>query len=123
MTIGDTFLIDHLWVVISDPAKNGGKFVIVNLTTDKIRAGEECALSPGDHPWIIKKSYVSFGDAREVGPKEEAELTKHITSGKIKRHFPMGHSVLRRITATAGRSKALPTILRCHFVTPKQNSK
>ena len=62
--LGDAFLFglhSHLWIVISEPAKHAGNFVIVNLTTDVFRAGKECELGLGDHEWIIQKCYVSFG--------------------------------------------------------------
>jgi len=70
MKLGDAFLMphphqsfDHLWFVISDPAKHSGTFIIVNITGDEHRAGGECPLGPADHKWVNKKCWVSFGDA------------------------------------------------------------
>ena len=112
MQIGDTFLWSeggHLWVVISDPKMHGGEFIAANLTKDMFRAGKECELAPGDHQWIKEKTYVSFGDALKVGPKEAVNLENHISSGAIRRHFPMKSSVLEKIIEVAKKTKALPT--------------
>ena len=79
--LGDTFLLgqaSHLWVVISDPKKHAGEFVLVNITTDAFRAGKDCELNVGDHQWIRHKSYVNFGDARKVTPQEEANFRRQM---------------------------------------------
>ncbi len=115
MQLGDTFVIDHLWIVVSDPAKHAGKFIIVNLTTDIFRAGKECELNPGDHQWIKQKCYVSFADAREVSPKEEAKISAYMTAGTITKHFPMNPAILQKIVAAAKQSKALAVGLRKYF--------
>ena len=112
MQLGDTFILGqggHLWIVISDPGKHAGKFIIVNLTTDVFRAGKDCELNPGDHQWITAKSYVNFGDAREVSPKEEAKIVAYMAAGTIKKHFPMNSVILQKIVAAGKQSKALPT--------------
>ena len=116
--ISDTLIFapdGHLWVVISDSTKHAGHSIIVNITSDVFRAGKECELNIGDHQWIKKKSYVSFGDARKVTPKEEATIIKLISSGAIKRHFPMKSSVLQKIIAAAKSSKAMPQELKAYL--------
>lgn len=110
--LGDTFILGergHLWIVISEPTKHAGHFVIVNLTTDVFRAGCDCELNPGDHQWITEKCYVTFGDARKVGPKEAAQILAYMAAGTITKHFPMNASVLQKIIAAGKQSKALPT--------------
>ncbi len=75
MNLGDAFLMRipgkglHLWFVISDPTIHPA-FIIVNVTTDAMRTGQECALSPADHKWITKQCYVSFADALEITPQK-----------------------------------------------------
>jgi hypothetical protein len=116
--IGDTLLFapdGHLWVVISDSAKHAGHFIIVNVTSDVFRAGRECELNIGDHQWITKKSYISFGDARKVSPKEEAVIIKLIASGTVRSHYPMKSSVLQKIIASAKISKAMSEELKTYL--------
>jgi hypothetical protein len=108
--IGDTFLFgqgSHLWVVISDPAKNNGEYVIVNLTTDVFRAGKECQLDVGDHQWVRQTSYVSYGDARKVTPKENARIQSLVSQGQVRQHFPMKQATLQKIISQAKTSNAI----------------
>ena len=112
MKLGDTFVMTHLWIVASEPSQHGGNFIIVNLTTDVNRAGTDCELDKGDHPWITQKCYVSFGDAREVTPKEEAKILMFMSGGQIKMHYPMQQSIIDKIRAAAKTSKALAVAWR-----------
>jgi hypothetical protein len=115
---GDAFILGlggHLWVVISEPVKHAGHFVIVNLTTDVFRAGTECELMPGDHQWIREKCYVSFGDAREVTPRQGAQIVAHMATGAIIKQYPVTHAVLQKIIEAAKKSKALPIGLITYF--------
>jgi hypothetical protein len=116
MQLGDTFLMPcpwsqakilHLWIVISDPAKHGGIFVIVNLTTDRARSGSDCKLNKGDHPWVTEECFVSFGDALEITPSQEAMINQLIPSKTVILHDPLDEEVLLRIITAAKQSKAL----------------
>jgi hypothetical protein len=118
MQIGDSFLmpspghsLDHLWIVISDPNAKGGCFVIVNLTTDVLRAGKECDLNVGDHRFINQKCYVNFADAMEIDPPRAACIDALIGK-KITPHDPIDPTLLQRIVSAAKTSKALPVKLR-----------
>lgn len=116
--LGDTYYWKdggHLWVVISDPAKHCGEFVAVNLTTDVFRAGKECELNVGDHKWISKKTYVCFGDAMKLGPKEESNLQAQIAIGTMKMHSPMNPSVLAKVIAKGKITKSLADDLKAYL--------
>jgi hypothetical protein len=118
MQFGDTFVMGvggHLWIVVSDPAKHSGHFVIANLTKDEYRTGKECELNKGDHGWIACKCFVNFGGAREVTPTEVAKITALMGSGHITPHLPMSHAILQKITTAAKTSKALKTGLKKYF--------
>lgn len=118
MQYGDTFVMGvggHLWIVISDPAKHNGSFVIANLTTDEYRAGKDCELNKSDHSWIKCKCFVNFGDAREVTPTEEAKMASLIAAGHITPNLPMNLPILQKIAIAAKTSKALNTGLKKYF--------
>jgi hypothetical protein len=114
MKLGDAFRmgvppkynVRHLFFVISDPAQNGGTFVIVNITKDYIRAGRECVLHKGDHPWIIAESFVAFRDAREITPPVATSLCSLIGS-EVFMEEPLESTVLKRIIETAKVSRSL----------------
>lgn len=118
MQAGDTFIIAnaHLWMVLSDPSSHGGCFVFANLTTDSRRAGTDCELNCGDHPWVTRKCYVNFGDAYEVTPEHEARMAVFIASNGIVRHLPLEPAILQRIVAAAKVSKALAKNLQKYFI-------
>ncbi len=115
MQLGDSFLMrspgqsfDHLWIVISDPTRHAGTFIIVNLTTNVARAGAECELNKGDHRWVVEKCFVSFADAIEITPDGEKRIKEQIADKTIATHFPLEESVLQRILTAAKTSKTLP---------------
>jgi|SRR5271157_1402856 len=117
MQLGETFVMGtggHLWIVISDPVAHP-ECIIVNITSDVFRAGKECELGPGDHPFITDKSYISFGDAKKVTPEAEAKLQQCVESGLVTRHAVMRRSVLDRIVAAGKVSKALRTEYRAYL--------
>jgi len=108
--IGDSFVIGqggHLWVVISDPSLHNGEYIIANLTTDEFRAGKECELNVGDHPWITEKCFVSFGDARKVTRAEDAKIAANMATRAIRKQYPMSGAVLQKIVTAAKQSKAI----------------
>ena len=105
---------DHLWIVISDPSTHQGAFVIVNLTKDKNRAGNECLVSPGDHPWIKDKCFVNFADAMEITAEKTAYL-ELLVGKQITMQAEMEVKVLERIRTAARASKALPIAYRKYF--------
>jgi hypothetical protein len=115
MKLGDAFLMavppnfdrEHLFFVISDPAKNAGTFIIANITGDEIRAGRECVLVRGDHPWIVKESFVTFTDALEITPAH-AQKIDALMGTTIKPQPCLSAEILTKIVQAAKTSKAIP---------------
>jgi hypothetical protein len=104
VNLGDTFSwcptgigIEHLWIIISDPAAHGGKCVIINITEAQ---GGQCAyaLVPGQHSYIYKKSEVNFGDAMLTSV---AVIQVHLTSGSAIAHDPMDKEIVAEIIRQA----------------------
>lgn len=115
MKLGDCFLMpvppkferEHLWFVMSDPAKCGGTFIIANITTDLLRAGKECVLTAGDHPWITGECFVTFADALEITP-DRAQYLDLLIGTKVIMHQPLKPAILARIVEAAKVSRAFP---------------
>ena len=122
MNLGDTFLMsvppnfdrDHLFIVISDPAKRQGTFIIVNLTTDQFRAGSECILAVGDHPWITRQCFVTFTDAIEITPQHLQTIQAFVGS-RITLQPCLSPAVVAKIIAAAKQSKAIPQAFKKYF--------
>jgi len=118
MQLGDTFVMGqggHLWIVISDPSTHSGEFIIVNITSDLSRAGKDCELMPGDHPFINGPSYVTYGDARKVTPQQEILLVQAMSSGAITKHASMKQTVLAKVVAAGKTSNAFPVGFRAYL--------
>jgi len=64
----DTFIPSgadsHLWVVVSDPARNPHEVVLVNLSTQAPWKDNTCVVLPHEHAWVQHPSVVMYGDAR-----------------------------------------------------------
>ena len=69
MTPGDTFLPvssqspipAHLYFVCTLPDSNDS-VVILNMTSVKVICDDICKLAVGDHPSVIKPSYIEYGE-------------------------------------------------------------
>jgi hypothetical protein len=112
---GDTFLWcpsgvgkPHLYIIISDPAKHAGKFVVVNLTSSQ---GGKFAytLKPGQHPFIIKDSDVNFGDAIST---TDVVVAQRIAQGEVKMFDPMPTAIVDDVARIALTHPAFPPIFR-----------
>jgi hypothetical protein len=65
----------HIFVVLSDPSKHGGKFLFVNFTSlNDFKVDDACILNPEDCPdHLTKPSTVAYSKAVE-GTVERLEL-------------------------------------------------
>jgi len=63
-------LSPHLWIVISDPSFDNNSVVIVNVTSWReqeqatILNDASCIIEAGEHPFIDKKSYIYYRNAK-----------------------------------------------------------
>lgn len=121
MQQGDTFLMGnphgkkkHLWMILSDPLKRGGAFVIVNLTSPD-RTPSDCVLKYGEHPWLKHDSDVNFGDSLEITAEAAQLIADGIHSRIIIPQVPLSISVVQRIVAAAQLSPAFPRRLKIYL--------
>jgi hypothetical protein len=111
MAVPPRFQISHLFFVISDPLQHDAGFVVVNITTDYIRAGEECVLCVGDHAWIKKKSFLSFRDAMLIDAKKAATI-QGLIGTLVAVHPPLSEIILKKIVDSAKTSRSIPQTLK-----------
>jgi len=120
MEIGDTFIArdprvdDHLQIVISDPAQDPARVVLVSLTSYDQFAHEmykdaSCLLYPADHPWIEHATCVSYRDGRVVS---DEHLDDAVAKGLLEKLEPVRDDVLKRIFEGAERTDELPNKCR-----------
>ncbi len=111
---GDTFwAVDpnenynyHLLVLISDPAKNPDKVVMVTFTTWEKYKDDTCLLEPGDHPFIKHTTSVKYDGLNEILSVEKIENL--LSRGKLERKDPLSEQVLEKILRGACETKFIP---------------
>ena len=98
MDAGETLFFshsEHLWVVISDPAQDKDRVLLVNFSSVKVGVpfDSACELSPGDHSFITKQTFVYYRHA-QVLPNRDLE--SQVSSGRIKisRHGPVSEDTI-----------------------------
>ncbi len=108
MQAGFTFLTDldrHLWIILSDPARDAENVVLVSLTTLAPHKDQACLVPRGSHPWVTHDSCVAYDFARVVSL---ADLTALKNSGKIRFQEPLAPALLGRIRQSAADSTRFP---------------
>ena len=107
--LGSTILSNHLYVVISDPAKHDGKCVIVNVTTQRAISDTTCVLQPGEHPFLKHNSVINYEDAIKTSA---AAIEMSLKKGLVCSHSDMPSKVLERIIAGAKNGDSFPVRLK-----------
>jgi hypothetical protein len=109
MNAGDTFRIpepgtsldSHLWVIISDPAIDAERILIVNFTTLRADSERACILSAGEHPFVNHDTCVNYGGAKIVSARQIDFL---LTKGKLSNHAALSEALLQKIRFGAANS-------------------
>lgn len=118
MNAGDTFLTpdfdDHLWVIVSDPAIDPKRLVVVCFLSWREHYDQACVLHAGDHPFVRHDTCVHYPAATLV---DDATLEALRTSGKLRPKAPLSADVLERIRKGAERGD-IPT--ECYEVLREQ---
>ena len=107
MNAGDTFFVrdrfidTHLWVVISDPAKDPDRVLMVSMTTYEPYKEKACLLEAGDHPRVTHSTCIAYDEARLIALKS---LTALRDGGRLSVQDPVSDALLSRIREGVSRS-------------------
>jgi hypothetical protein len=113
MNAGDTYIRagkhvntdPHLWIVISDPAKDKSRLVAVNVTSQRIDKDQSCVIYAGEHEFITRESVVLFSGARIV---PESAILGAVSAALLKFQKRVSAGLLSRIRLAAGKTIHLP---------------
>lgn len=110
MNAGDAFrfvgIADiHVWMIISDPARDPKKLLMVNFTTWQPHLDQACIVDVGDHPFITARTVVNYARAKVV-TDEQLELLR--ARGRLHMLEPLSATLLAKIRACAMESVSLP---------------
>lgn len=126
---GDTYLkpsgpANHLFIVLFDPFKHVeagyGDFLYVasvNITSiGVVKFDSTCILNPGDHPFIVKPSYVNY---RMMESERFSVVKGRIESGEYRLHQPLSKVILEKVVSGIFKSDDTKTRFRLelkHFI-------
>ena len=110
MNAGDVFRFNriaeiHVWMVISDPARNDQQLLMVNFTTWAPELDQVCIVDMAEHPFITQRSLINFAKAKIVS---NSQLERLKTVGALTLLDPLSASLLQRIREAAMNSITLP---------------
>lgn len=91
-------LDDHLWMVISDPALDQDRVVVVSVLSWTPRLDQACIVKPGEHPFVKHDTCVQYPEARAVAL---ARLQRLLDEGKAVEKAPLSDELLARIRSSA----------------------
>jgi len=71
MNAGDVFrfvnIADiHVWMIISEPARDRTKVLMVSFTTWQPHLDQACILEAGEHPFVVHRTVVDYSRAKIV---------------------------------------------------------
>ena len=96
---------DHLWIVLSDPAQDRNRVLIVNLTTCRGYLGhDDCVLRPAGYDGLDHPSCVLFQGASIC---TLADLEASMQKGLVELRGPLSAEVLQRVKDAAERTRFL----------------
>jgi CTP:molybdopterin cytidylyltransferase MocA len=87
---------NHLWVVVTEPDGDPRQCGIVSLTTRRQGSDDTVVLMPGDHPFVVRETVVSYANARLARTNQLENL---VTAGATQTHAACSPELLERIRA------------------------
>ena len=124
--LGDTLLRldyrNHLWIVLSDPDRQGRR-ALANLTThdptDERHSICPLIIAPGEHPWVRHDSCIYFDGVRL---DTEDQIIAASARGRLYRHERATPALVRKIQLAALQSNlpttAFKTAIRATLASP-----
>jgi hypothetical protein len=115
LSAGDAFLVPddpqnptqhHLWIIISDPARNAEEILWARVTTWEKWKDDACLMDRTDGYAFIK--HLSSVDYRSARIEKAARIEKWLAGGQVKVQPNVGAALLAKIRAGAQETRFLP---------------
>ena len=95
----------HLWIVVSDPAQDPNRALVVNLTSWSKDKDQSCVLERGEHPFLNRKTCVNY---RESNITSLHKIQAALDAGWLRTGQNVSAKVLRSIRQGASVSTFIP---------------
>jgi len=87
----------HLFIILLDPIGPQRLTIIVPCSTIRSpKYDATCELNPGDHPFIVERSFIRFHKAKIVAVED---IEKSIKTGRANMREPITQELLERVCA------------------------
>lgn len=105
----------HLFILLSDPVTEEEVVLMVSISSVKPNRWHDdaCMISPGEHPFIVKESFVDYSSCR-IEPGEK--LLNGVYKGFFVPRDPMPQSVFERICCGVMVSRRTPKDMKRFFL-------
>tara|TARA_R110002096_G_scaffold207309_1_gene393670 strand:- start:2915 stop:3322 length:408 start_codon:yes stop_codon:yes gene_type:complete len=105
----------HLFILLSDPVNDEQLVLMVSISSVKPNRWNDdaCLLYKGDHPFIIKDSFVDYSSAR-IEP--ESKLINGVDQGYFVPREPVSQEIFERICAGVMASRRTPKDIKRFFL-------
>lgn len=102
---------DHLWIVISAPAIDGGVLVVacVSITTNAPWKDQTCVLNAGEHSFVRHETVVGYNRAEL---RNASQIAQAIASGQLIADDDVAPALLTRIQNGALKSARTPNLVK-----------
>jgi hypothetical protein len=120
-------LDDHIFVTISDPAKNPEKVLAANFTTWASYKDQSCIILPREYSELRNRSCVNFGDQGKVRVFSVAQYEEYIAKNTLRKLADLEPAILERLragrTKTKGMSEEVEEFLRAQGLLPPKEKR
>ena len=108
--------VKHIYIVVSEPAKDPDKVVMVLLTTFESWKDESCTIDAGEHPRVTRLTCVDYWAAKTVSVWQ---IENWIADKRATPCEPVGPELLARILRGAQETRQLSDA--CHRILHEQH--
>jgi hypothetical protein len=96
----------HVWMIISDPARDPAKVLMVNFTTWEPHLDQACIIEAGEHPFVAHRTVINYARSRIV---PDAALEQLRNAGRLQLlNDPLSAALLTKVRESAMNSVRLP---------------
>ena len=110
---GDTFYnFGHLWVIVVVAPGPPETAIVASLTSRRDGSDATTLLRPGDHPFVVHDTVVSYADLRSF---EKSDLEMRIDGHLFRTGVPFSRTVLQQIQSGLLKSPFTPRKFKMLF--------
>lgn len=113
VTVATRSLDDHIFITISDPAKNPHRVIAANFTTWQSWKDQSCVVLREEYRELSGKSCVNYGDQGKLLEISVAQYEGFLQINKIRSLRPLDMAILEKIRNGRRNTDEMSEEVRC----------